>query len=177
MKHTIWLLGIAACAGLLSGCVERRYVINTVPQGATVLRNGKYIGVTPVDDYYIYYGEYDFTIIKEGFETLQVKQKIPTPWYEYFPLDFVSENLNPFPIEDRREFTYTLQPRRLINTKDLVDEAQNLRNRGRSIGDAPLPPLPVPPGPPAPPPAAAPPSGLPAQSSPPATQPAPGASS
>jgi hypothetical protein len=134
MKCGRWFLGMAICAGLLTGCVERRYVINSEPQGATVLRDGEYIGVTPADDHFVYYGKRKFTIIKDGYETLQVEQNIPAPWYEYPPLDFISENLNPFPIEDRREFNFTLQPRKVGDTKELLNNAQNLRNRGLSLG-------------------------------------------
>jgi hypothetical protein len=166
MKQCAWLLGMAVGAGLLTGCVERRYVINTDPQGATVLRDGQFIGVTPLDDYYVYYGKYHFTIIKDGFEILQVEQNIPAPWYEYFPLDFFSEAVNPFPIEDRREFNYQLQPRRVVNTTELLNQAQNLRNRGIGLGAGSAQPIVPPPGGVAPPPpGAAAPAPLPPQGS------------
>lgn len=129
------LMGILAFAvGTLTGCVERRYVVYSDPPGAMVYRNGVQIGFTPVDDHFIYYGKYHFTIVKEGYETLQVDQEIPPPWYERIPLDFVSENLNPWPIEDRREFHFKLEPRRAVNTNELLKDAQNLRNRGLSLG-------------------------------------------
>jgi hypothetical protein len=148
---------MAVAAGLLTGCVERRYVLNTDPQGATVLRDGQYIGVTPLDDYFVYYGKYHFTIIKDGYETLQIDQRIWPPWYEYFPLDFFSEAVVPFPIEDRREFNYQLQPKRVVNTTELLNEAQNLRNRGIGLGAGSAQPVVPPPGAvaPAPPPGTA----------------------
>jgi hypothetical protein len=134
MKRLPWLLGAVACMAVLPGCVERRYVIYSDPPGAVVLRNGQPIGQTPVDDHYVYYGNYHFTLIKEGFETQQIDQKIAPPWYEYFPLEFVSENLIPWTIKDRRTFTYQLQPRLVPNPANLLSQAENLRNRGRSIG-------------------------------------------
>jgi hypothetical protein len=134
MRRTVVLLGALLGAGLLPGCVERRYVITSDPPGAVVLRNGQPLGATPVDDHFVYYGDYEFTLIKDGYETLKVVQRIPTPWYEYFPLDFVSENLFPWPITDVRRFHYKLEPRRVVNPNQLLDEAQNLRNRGNSIG-------------------------------------------
>ncbi len=137
MKHAVWVLASAVCAALLTGCVERRYVVYTDPPGATVFHNGDFIGVSPADDHYVYYGKHHFTIVKDGYETLQVDQEITTPWYEFFPLDFVSENINPWPIEDAREFRYALQPRRVVNTNELLRDAQNLRNRGQSIGAPP----------------------------------------
>jgi hypothetical protein len=153
MKYWVRLLSLAIGAGMLTGCVERRYVVYTDPPGAIVLRNGQPLGAwSPVDDYFVYYGNYHFTIIKDGFETLQVDQEITTPWYEFFPLDFISENLVPWPILDRREFHYKLEPRRQVNTNELLKDAQNLRNRGFSLGAgsaaAPLPSVPAEPVPP-----------------------------
>lgn len=133
MRRFTWLLGVAASVGLLTGCVERRYVITSDPPGAIVMRNGQPIGATPVDDHFVYYGTYDFTLVKEGYETLQVKQKITTPWYEWFPLDFISENLFPWPITDVRRFNYVMEPRKMVQTDQLLNDAENLRNRGRSL--------------------------------------------
>jgi hypothetical protein len=152
MRRFAGLLGVAVAAGLLSGCVERRYVVLSDPPGAVVLRNDQPIGATPADDHFLFYGDYHFTLIKEGYETLQVTQHIPAPWYEYFPLEFISENLVPWTILDRREFKFTLEPRRMPNSEQLLNEAQNLRNRNESIAP-PVPTLPAPPpGPPGPPP-------------------------
>jgi hypothetical protein len=159
MRQTASVLGVVLCAAALVGCVERRYVIYTDPPGATVLRNGQPIGQSPVDDHFVYYGNYHYTIIKEGYETLQVDQCITTPWYEYPPIDFVSENVVPWKIVDRREFHFKLEPRRVPDTEELIKEGQNLRNRGLSLGAGsaltpPNPaPLPAPPqGPPLSPP-------------------------
>ena len=73
-------------------------------------------------------------LVADGYETLQVQQNIEPPWYEYVGLDFISENLIPWTIRDRRVFQYHLEPRRLPNPKELLDQAQNLRNRGISLG-------------------------------------------
>lgn len=133
MRKYLGSFVIAACAGFLTGCVEQRYIVTTDPPGAVVLRNGQPLGQSPVDDHFVYYGTYHFTILLDGYETLQVDQTIPPPWYEYFPLDFFSENVVPCKIPDVRRFHYKLEPRRMVNTNDLLNEAQNLRNRGISI--------------------------------------------
>ena len=157
------LFTAAAFALALAGCVERRYVVYTDPPGAMVLRNGVPLTASPADDFYEYYGKYHFTIIAEGYETLQVDQAVAAPWYEFPPLDFISENVIPWKILDRREFTYHLQPRIIANTDKLLSDGQNLRNRGISLGGgsalpapaAPAaspnatPPAPVAPAPPA----------------------------
>src|SRR5262249_15715254 len=115
------------------GCVERRYVVTTDPPGAVVLRNDQPIGASPADDHFTYYGKYHFTLIKEGYETLQVIQPIRAPWYEYFPLDFISENLIPWSIVDVRRFHYGLEPRRMPTPDQLLNQAQPLRGRGQEL--------------------------------------------
>ncbi len=136
MRSQAMLLAVAACAGLLAGCVEQRYVVTTDPPGAVVVRNGQPLGQSPVDDHFVYYGNYHFTIILDGYETLQVDQDVTTPWYEYFPLDFFSENIIPWKVRDVRRFHYKLEPRRMVNTTELLKQAENLRNRGISIRPA-----------------------------------------
>lgn len=133
MRRSAWFCSVAVGVGLLNGCVERRYVITSDPPGAVVLRNGQPIGAAPADDHFVYYGNYHITLVKEGYETLQVDQEIPTPWYEYFPLDFFSENLVPWPIQDVRRFHYKLEPRQMPRPDQLLNDAQNLRNRGHSL--------------------------------------------
>ncbi|TMQ32289.1 MAG: PEGA domain-containing protein [Planctomycetota bacterium] len=148
MRHYLRFVAVTLCALGLSGCVERRYVVYTDPPGAMVFRNGQPLGATPADDHFVYYGKYKFTIIADGYETLTVEQDIPAPWYEYFPIDFFSENVLPWPIKDRRVFQYHLEPRRVVNPRQLLEEAQNMRNRGHSLG-VPGVPEPIPPAPPA----------------------------
>jgi hypothetical protein len=128
------MLGWVLAVGLLGGCVERRFVITTDPPGATVLRDGHEIGATPVDGGFLYYGTYEFTLIREGYETQKVLQTIKAPWYQYPVIDFFSENLWPFKIRDVRHFHYTLQPRSLPNANEVIDKGELLRNKGKSIG-------------------------------------------
>jgi hypothetical protein len=141
MRRILWLLGVAA-AGLLGGCVDRRYVVTTEPASAVVYRNfNQSLGPTPADDHFVYYGTYHFTIVADGYQTLQVDQEIPAPWYQYFPLDFFADIL-PCRIEDVRRFHYKLEPLTPPDLKRLLNEGQSLRNEGRIIG-APPPPTPV----------------------------------
>jgi hypothetical protein len=127
-------IGICALLGLaLAGCVERRYVIESDPPGALVLVNGTPLGTTPVDGHFVYYGNYEFTLIKDGYETLHVDQCIRSPWYEYPGVDFVSENVYPGKLEDVRRFRYALQPAAQVNTQQLLQQAEALRNRGQQI--------------------------------------------
>lgn len=126
----------AVCALVAAGqcgCVERRFVIESDPPGALVLVNGQPLGTTPVDGHFIYYGNYDFTLVKDGYETLHVDQRIRAPWYQWPLVDFASENLYPGKLEDVRRFRYAMQPMTQVNTQQLLNQADALRDRGRSL--------------------------------------------
>lgn len=128
-----WLAILALSALLPAGCVQRRFVIESDPPGAMVLVNNRPLGATPVDGGFLYYGTYHFTILKDGYEPLHVNQPIDAPVYQYFPLDFVSENVYPGKIEDVRRFRYQLQPKVQPQTDELIQKANQLRDRGRAI--------------------------------------------
>jgi hypothetical protein len=133
MARHAWFLGIAVCAACLTGCVDRRFVVSSDPPGAVVYQNGQALGFAPADDHFVYYGKYHFTLVKDGYETLQVDQDVPAPWYEYFPFDFVAENLVPWRISDVRRFEYHLEPIAQPRTDTLLNDAQNVRNRSQTL--------------------------------------------
>jgi hypothetical protein len=150
MMRCVWLGAIALATATCVGCVERRYVVTSDPPGALVYRNGVPLGPTPVDDFFIYYGEYDLTLVKDGCETLHAKVKIDAPWCEYPGIDFISENLFPYTIRDIREggqFHFNLQPLQAVRPEDVLKRAADLRARGVTIGplnaDAPAPAVPL----------------------------------
>lgn len=119
---------------LVAGCVERRFVIESDPPGALVLMNGQPIGATPVDGHFLFYGKYQFTLIKDGYETLNVEEDFRAPWYQYFPIDFISENIYPGKIDDvRRPNVYRLCPRMQPRTDALLGQAEQLRAQGRAL--------------------------------------------
>jgi hypothetical protein len=110
-----------------TGCVERRMTIRSNPPGALVYVDDHHIGVTPASANFTYYGTRKIRLVKDGFETLTVMQAIPPPWYQFPPLDFVTENLIPGQIRDRREFTYQLVPQVVVPPEQLLDRAEQLR--------------------------------------------------
>ncbi len=118
----------------LGGCVERRFVVTSDPPGAVVFRNHNPIGNTPADDHFLYYGNYHFTLVKDGYQTLQVDQEVPAPWYQYFLIDFVAENLVPWPIHDIRRFHYKLEPLQMPNPEEVLNRGEGIRSRGKAIG-------------------------------------------
>jgi hypothetical protein len=131
-------VGLLLTGALASGCVERRFVLTSNPPGAAVYREGQFLGATPVDDYFIYYGDREYTLVLDGFETLKVKQPTPAPWYQIPPLDFFAENLWPFKIRDvRRPEPYQLQPLQTPNPNQVLERGQQLRDKGRTLGEPP----------------------------------------
>ena len=113
---------LLAAAGL--GCVQRRLTIRSNPPGALVFIDNYELGTTPVSTDYVYYGTRKIRIIKDGFETLNVKQWIPPPWYQIFPLDFVAENILPFEIRDQRTLDFQLTPQVIVPTEQLLSRAE-----------------------------------------------------
>jgi hypothetical protein len=145
MRHGLGMLVIMGSLVLGSGCVERRMVINSDPPGALVIHNGQPLGAAPADDHFVYYGNHHFTLIKPGFETLHVDQKIAPVWYQYFPLDLFSEIFVPLQLEDVRRYTFQMRPLVQIRPEDVSNRAAILRERGKSIpSEAPEPPPPPP---------------------------------
>ena len=106
----------------------RRMTVRSNPPGAMVLVDGKEVGYTPMTMDFTYYGTREIQLVKAGYETQTVMQKIPTPWYQRVPLDFVSDNLLPFKVTNRHDFTYVLQPQRFVPNEELLDRAWQLRS-------------------------------------------------
>ena len=105
--------------------------VRSDPPGALVLLEGQEVGYTPVSLDFTYYGTREITLIKDGYETLTVMQKVPTPWYQRAGLDFVSENLSPFKIRNQHEFTYNLQQQMIVTNQELLERANGLRNESQ----------------------------------------------
>lgn len=153
-----WLLMALLCAGNL-GCVQRRLTIRSNPPGALVYVDDYPIGTTPVSTDFIYYGTRKVRLSLSGYETLTVLQPLPTPWYQYPGLDFVTENLVPGEIRDERVVEYQLKPQMIVPSQQLLGRAENLR-QSSAAPQTPLapppptygPPTSAPPGPPASPP-------------------------
>ena len=133
---------LLAMAMLVSaaGCVQRRMTIRSNPPGALVYVDDYQIGTTPVSTDFIYYGTRKIRLVKDGYETLTVRQPFPIPWYEIFPLDFVTENLWPWEIRDERVVDLAMTNTVAIPPESVVARAEQAR---LAAGSLPAPP-PVP---------------------------------
>jgi hypothetical protein len=140
-----WRFALALLALLiLTGCVERRMTIRSNPPGAQVYVDDYEIGTTPVSTGYIYYGTRKIRLVKDGYETLTVYQPMPPPWYDWFGIDFFSENIWPGKIRDERAFDYQMNPIINVPTDELRARAEQLRSASQVIPAA-APPVVTPP--------------------------------
>jgi hypothetical protein len=121
--------------------------IRSNPPGALVYVDDYQIGTTPVSHDFVYYGTRKIRLVKDGYETLTVRQPFPIPWYEYFPLDFVSENLVPWEIRDERVVDLAMQPAASTPPEVVVARAEQARLSAGSLPPATPQPVPVVPQP------------------------------
>lgn len=109
------------------GCVHRRLTVNSNPPGARVLLDGEEVGETPTSVDFTHYGTREIVLQKDGYDTLKTMQTVPPPWYQIPPLDFFADNLLPYQLTNRHEFSYQLQP------SPTVTSTQGLRERASSM--------------------------------------------
>ncbi len=129
-RWTFCLLAMATiCLG--SGCVSRRMMVYSDPPGAMVLLEGKEIGYTPVAVDFLYYGTREFTLIKDGYETKTVLQKVSPPWYQWPVIEFFADNFALHSITDRQAFNYSLEPRRINSSEDVLNRGESLRSEAQ----------------------------------------------
>jgi hypothetical protein len=125
------LAAMALACLCLTGCVQRRLTIRSNPPGALVYVDNHEIGTTPVATDFIYYGTRQIRLVKDGYETLTVLQPVPTPWYQYFPIDFFAENVVPGEIRDERVLDFVLSPQVIVPGDQLLRRAEDLRRTTR----------------------------------------------
>lgn len=126
-RRVVTIALLAALVTLQSGCVQRRMTIRSNPPGALVYVDGYEIGTTPVSVNFIYYGKRNIRLVKDGYETLSVDQRFWPPWYQVFPIDFVTENLLPWEMRDERALAYQLVPQRIEPADQVLARAEQLR--------------------------------------------------
>lgn len=123
----VWSLAVALLFACQTGCVRRRLTVRSDPPGARVYIDNYDVGVTPVSTSLTYYGTRSVRLVKDGYETVNVMRRMDPPWYEYPPLDFVSENLYPGELRDQRVLDFKLEPQRIVPTEEVLERAEGLR--------------------------------------------------
>jgi hypothetical protein len=111
----------------LSGCVQRRFIIRSQPEGAFVTIDKQPIGLTPLSVPWTYNGTREFQLEKDGYKTIKVQQRFQPTWYETFPASFVTENFWPQEIRDERVLDFQMEPKTQVQENLLLDRANDLR--------------------------------------------------
>jgi hypothetical protein len=143
-------LAVIVIALAAVGCVQRRMTIRSNPPGAVVYVDDYEIGNTPVSTDFVYYGVRKIRLVKDGYETLTVRQPFPLPWYQIFPLDFVTETIWPWEIRDERVVDLAMVPAGVTPPEQVVARAEQARAGARGIaGPQPTAGATTPPPPPA----------------------------
>ncbi|MFM7563295.1 MAG: PEGA domain-containing protein [Planctomycetota bacterium] len=141
VRQSRWLF---VCLVLLllannSGCVQRRMLIRSQPEGAMVTIDRQAIGQTPVSVPFTYYGTREIQLEKEGYQTIQVRQRLRPPWYEVFPLSFFSNHFAMREVRDVRRLDFELIPKVQVSEYQLIERANQLRTDvGRGTVTAPI---------------------------------------
>jgi hypothetical protein len=142
----------AACilllaAGLATGCVRRTISITSDPDGALVFLNHREIGRTPVEIEFLYYGDYDVRLMKDGYEPLIARAEAEAPLWDTPPFDLAAEAVPD--TRHRIEWHYDLAPV-VENNPALLERAGQLRGKlNNDIADSEIqPPEDQPPPPP-----------------------------
>lgn len=125
-KFAILSLLIAICVGS-TGCVQRRLIIRSQPEGAFVTIDRQQIGLTPLSVPYTYSGTREIQLEKDGYKTIKVQQRIDPTWYEKFPVSFFTENFSPREIRDERLLEFQMEPKTQVQENLLLDRANDLR--------------------------------------------------
>jgi hypothetical protein len=131
-RRPILALALSALVCLESGCVYRRIIVRSDPPGARVLLDGQEVGYTPTGIPFTYYGTRRLTLIKPGFETRTELVTIPPPWYQWMPIDFVSDNFLGMHVADRHDIDWQLAPQTVVPLDQLQQRADSLRSEAHT---------------------------------------------
>jgi hypothetical protein len=118
----------AMTALFAGGCVERTITITSSPPGSLVYLNDQEIGRTPVTRDFTWYGNYQVTLRKEGYQTLKTTQMVAAPIYQIVPIDLFAEVL-PFHLHDQQQFSFNLLPTVPTDPQGLLDRAEDMKSQ------------------------------------------------
>lgn len=102
-------------------------IIRTQPEGALVSIDRQPVGYSPVSVPFTYYGTRQIQLEMDGFETIDVKERIAPPFYDSFPMSFFTENFSARERRDNRVLDFQLVPKQQTNENQLIDRANRTR--------------------------------------------------
>jgi hypothetical protein len=94
---------------------------------ADVFIDGKYMGSTPYCEEFIYYGTRE-VMLRYPDGSVAVKDiSLTRPWFEYFPLDFISELCIPAVINSRFSFVISPPERKNVDFNEIEKRASEFK--------------------------------------------------
>ena len=129
----LFLVSLAAVSlGLLTGCVERKLLIKTEPPGAPAWVDEERVGETPATVEFHHYGGRRIRVgpirNEKGVVVRRDAERmvhLAAPWYEIFPVGFLTEVIWPFQVTDRRVVEFELE-----TPEDAAAEGEEDARRG-----------------------------------------------
>lgn len=128
MTRTAILAGAMIGLLLTTGCVQRRLLVQSQPEGALVSVDRQVVGHTPVSVPFTYYGTREIELQKDGYQTTRVKQRIRPPAWQWFPVSFFTDNLGLKERRDVRVLDFTMAPKEPVLENQLLDRGNQLRS-------------------------------------------------
>jgi hypothetical protein len=110
-----------------TGCVQRRLIVRSYPEGALVTIDKQQIGYSPISVPFTYSGTRDIQLEKDGFKTIKVQERIRPKPYDIFPLSLITNNFWLHELRDERLLEFQLEPREQVGENQLMDRANDLR--------------------------------------------------
>lgn len=114
---------------LMTGCVRRTITITSTPPGALVWLNDREVGRTPLEVDFLFYGNYDVRLVKDGYEPLITSGNAKAPIWDWAGIDLVAEML-PLDFQSNVKWDYVLEPV-IVDEAGMIQRARELRSRLR----------------------------------------------
>jgi hypothetical protein len=108
------------------GCVQRVMTVQTNPPGALVYLNDRELGRTPFSKPFLWYGNYDVVIRKEGYETLKTTAEVTAPYWQFVPFDMVTDFL---PLTDEETLKFSLKPQEQADPGALLQHGEQMQDQ------------------------------------------------
>jgi hypothetical protein len=110
---------------LFTGCVQRQMTVVSEPSGALVYMNDREIGRTPFTRNFQWYGTYDVVLRKDGYQTQKTSADVFPPFWQFPPLDAVTDFL---PLKDAHTIKLTLRPEQPVDPVALMQRGLNMQS-------------------------------------------------
>jgi hypothetical protein len=95
--------------------------VTSNPTGAVVWLNDREMGRTPFTRQFLWYGNYDVVARKDGYQTTQTVAAVNAPFWQFVPLDAVTNFL---PLKDEHTIQVELKPEEPVDPQALLARGQ-----------------------------------------------------